>query len=320
MPGGQAPEVKVCKAPLRTVNETPACAFVRSSVNLQSRMQRNPDTPPAMQCLALEIEPAAAHCATILPLVWSRPSRAAAVRASVMPEAANTAAHATEPAVDPQRRARDERLAQLLQRSAAGDAQSFEAFYDASVVHARTLARRILRDAELDDVLAEAFFQAWRDAGRFDAARGSAMAWLLTIVRTRALDLLRQRQVRGASGPTPDGEPADVMSDEAGPPDLLAQAQAGTRLQAALGQLSHQERWLLGLAYYRDHTHVQIAAATALPLGTVKSVLLRAQHKLRALLSAPGRPKPTDPPRGDARATGKGADSEDARQGAGPTP
>ena len=200
-----------------------------------------------------------------------------------MPEAANAPADPSEPAVDPQRRARDERLAELLQRSAGGDAQAFEAFYDASVVHARTLARRILRDAELDDVLADAFFQAWRDAGRFDAARGSAMAWLLTIVRTRALDLLRQRQVRGSGT---DTEPADVISDEPGPADLLAQAQAGTRLHAALDQLSQQERWLLGLAYYRDHTHVQIAAATALPLGTVKSVLLRAQHKLRALLGA----------------------------------
>ena len=200
-----------------------------------------------------------------------------------MPEAAHAAACAS--AVDPQRRARDARLAALLQRSAAGDAQAFEVFYDATIVHARTLARRMLRDAELDDVLAEAFFQAWRSAGRFDAARGSAMAWLLTIVRTRALDLLRQRQLRGLPGPTGEIEPADVVSDEAGPPDLLAQAQAGTRLHAALAELSPQERWLLGLAYYRDQTHVQIAAATALPLGTVKSVLLRAQHKLRALLA-----------------------------------
>jgi RNA polymerase sigma-70 factor (ECF subfamily) len=197
-----------------------------------------------------------------------------------MPEAANAAAEPPQPTPDPQRRARDERLALLLARSAAGDAQAFEAFYDASVVHARTLARRILRDAELDDVLADAFFQAWRDAGRFDAARGSAMAWLLTIVRTRALDLLRQRQVRGQPGESE----AESASEDPGPPDLLAQAQAGTRLHAALGQLSQQERWLLGLAYYREQTHVQIAAATGLPLGTVKSVLLRAQHKLRALL------------------------------------
>ena len=67
-------------------------------------------------------------------------------------------------------------------------------------------------------------------------------------------------------------------------PPLEPSPAGAVRLQAALGQLSQQERWLLALAYYRDHTHVQIAATTALPLGTVKSVLLRAQHKLRSLL------------------------------------
>ena len=92
------------------------------------------------------------------------------------------------------------------------------------------------------------------------------------------------RQLFGQDEVPGEAEPADVQSDEPGPPDLLARAQVGSRLQAALGRLSHQERWLLGLAYYRDHTHVQIAASTALPLGTVKSVLLRAQHKLRTLL------------------------------------
>lgn len=238
-------------------------------------MQRMPTLP--LRTAAPAITHAARAC-----LVWSRPSRAGTSGAIAMPEAADApAAAAPVPPVDPQRRLRDERLAHLLARSAAGDALAFEAFYDACAVHARTLGRRILRDADLDDVLAEAFFQAWRDAARFDAGRGSAMAWLLTIVRTRALDCLRQRQARGQSGET---EPQDVVSDAAGPPDLLAQAQAGSRLHLALGRLSPQERWLLGLAYYRDHTHVQIATVTALPLGTVKSVLLRAQHKLRAWL------------------------------------
>src|SRR5688572_31646062 len=160
-----------------------------------------------MHPTALPLDSTASGHAALRPLVWSRPARAAPARTRAMPEAANDAADTPEPAVDPQRRARDERLALLLARAAAGDALAFEAFYDASVVHARTLARRILRDADLDDVLAEAFFQAWRDAARFDVVRGSAMAWLLTIVRTRALDLLRQRQLRGHGA---EAEPADA--------------------------------------------------------------------------------------------------------------
>jgi RNA polymerase sigma-70 factor (ECF subfamily) len=190
---------------------------------------------------------------------------------------------------DPQRRQRDERLAALLVRSAAGDALAFEAFYDASVVHARTLARRILRERDLDDVLSDAFFQAWREAARFDAGRGSAMSWLLTIVRTRALDSLRQRGV----DPGSDGDDvADAASEDPGPPDLLAQSQAGSLVHRALAELSKQERWMLSLAYYRELTHAQIAEATALPLGTVKSSLLRAQHKLRELLGDPADARP----------------------------
>lgn len=182
-----------------------------------------------------------------------------------------------------QRRLRDERLAGLLARSAAGDAVAFEAFYDSCIVHARTLARRMLRDADLDDVLADAFFQAWREASRFDPRRGGPLTWLLTIVRTRALDCLRQRASRLAAGSEEEAE--EILSEQPGPAELLAQVQAGSRIQRALAELSAQERWLLALAYYRDLTHVQIAAATALPLGTVKSCLLRAQQKLRERLA-----------------------------------
>lgn len=185
-----------------------------------------------------------------------------------------------------QRRLRDERLAGLLARSAAGDAAAFEAFYDTCIVHARTLARRMLRDADLDDVLADAFFQAWREASRFDARRGGPLTWLLMIVRTRALDCLRQRAARPAAGG--EDEADQILSEQPGPAEWLAQVQAGSRVQRALAELSAQERWLLALAYYRDLTHVQIATATALPLGTVKSCLLRAQQKLRERLADVG--------------------------------
>lgn len=96
---------------------------------------------------------------------------------------------------------------------------------------------------------------------------------------------LRQRGPAAAAAHG-DEPPAEAASDAPGPPDLLAQAQAGSAVHRALAELSAQERWLLGLAYCRDLTHAQIATATALPLGTVKSALLRAQHKLRERLNA----------------------------------
>lgn len=189
--------------------------------------------------------------------------------------------------VERQRHRRDAELAALLARSASGEEQAFESFYDRCVPHARALARRFVRDAELDDVLADSFFQAWREAPRFDAARGSAVSWLLTIVRTRALDLLRQRRAHPAFEADDDAD--EPPSAEPGPADLLAQAQAGSQLQRALGELSSAERWVLGLAYYREMSHTDIAAATALPLGTVKSLINRSQRKLRARLAPAAR-------------------------------
>jgi len=129
-------------------------------------------------------------------------------------------ARAPWPAADPaevERAARDLRLAALLRQAASGRADAFEAFYDATVAYAQALARRMVRG---DDVLAESYFQVWRDAPRFDAGRGSAVGWLLIIVRSRAVDALRRRRAGG------DPESAEGVgerpSEGPGPPELLA--------------------------------------------------------------------------------------------------
>lgn len=188
------------------------------------------------------------------------------------------------PSPSDDRSQRDRQLACWLQQAAGGDALAFERFYDATVAYAQALARRLLRDADIDDVLAEAYFQAWREAPRFEPARGSAVTWLLTRVHSRAIDLRRQQKHEPAALETDEDALARRASDLPGPDDLLALAEAGSRLAQALAALSPQERWVLGLAYFRELSHAATAQATGLPLGTVKSLLLRAQHKLRSLL------------------------------------
>ena len=185
----------------------------------------------------------------------------------------------------PERAERDALLACWLAEAAAGKATAFESFYDATVGYARALGRRMVKAADLDDLLADAFFQAWRDAARFDAQRGSAVTWLLTLVRSRALDLLR-RQRASHEVEAADDLQAETASDLPGPDELLSGTQAGTRLHAALALLSPSERWVLGLAYYADLTHREICVQTGMPLGTVKSLILRAQAKLREPLAS----------------------------------
>ena len=215
-------------------------------------------------------------------------------KAAPCPPAVNTSPDvSTVPhaASDALRAQRDEQLAQLMQRAATGDAAAFEQFHDATVGYAQGLARRMVPAADLEDVLSDAYFQAWRDAARFDAARGGPVTWLLTLVRSRALDLLRHQRSTAAvecHDPHADDAPADAP----GPQDLLSALESGCALHAALAALSAQERWLLGLAYYRELSHAQISSATGLPLGTVKSAILRAQGKLRDTLAAHRRAAP----------------------------
>lgn len=202
------------------------------------------------------------------------------------------------------RRERDAHLAALLAAAAAGDARAFESFYEATFAHARTVARRLLRDAAaIEDLLSDCYLEAWRTAARFDALRGSAVTWLLTLVRSRGLDALRAAAARPVALSTndpieglegePDGrgplatQPHGVDDD---PADRLWRQQAGTRLHAALATLSAAERWVLGLAYLRELSHAEIARCTGMPLGTVKSHALRAQQKLRVQLT--GAPLP----------------------------
>jgi RNA polymerase sigma-70 factor, ECF subfamily len=223
------------------------------------------------------------------------------------------------------RRDRDARLSTLLAAAAAGDSGAFEAFYEATFAYARTVARRLLRDsAEIEDLIADCYFEAWRSANRFDPSRGSPVTWLLTLVRSRGVDALRAAAARPdrasaaviadrhegalAAEPGPEGAPdaAPGAFANTDPADELWRRQSGTALHAALGTLSAPERWVLGLAYLRELSQAEISRCTGMPLGTVKSHALRAQNKLRVLLAA-GSASPSAPAGADGGAGQGGA-------------
>jgi len=199
--------------------------------------------------------------------------------------AAPAAANPSPEAVDDARARRDAELAALLTAAAQGNASAFERVYDMTVGYAQALARRMLAPSDAEDVIADAYFQAWRESRSFDVARGSAVTWLLTIVRSRALDLLRRHKASPEVAGTDDDAALHPCTDAPTPADWLAGVEAGSRLRGALDALSAQERWVLCLAYYRELSHREVCEHTGLPLGTVKSLILRAQGKLRALLA-----------------------------------
>jgi RNA polymerase sigma-70 factor (ECF subfamily) len=168
----------------------------------------------------------------------------------------------------------------------AGDESALGALYDATVRRVYGLALRITRNPQMAEEVAEdVFWQAWRQALRFDAARGNAMAWLLNMTRSRALDALRRTDDADLHP-----EPETLMQLEAAcegdPQNLLDALQRNQALHTALETLDALPRQLLSLAFFRGLTHEEIASQSALPLGTVKSHIRRALLALGTVLPA----------------------------------
>lgn len=181
------------------------------------------------------------------------------------------------------------RLSALVRAAAQGNARAFEEFYRLTARNVLYCVLRIVGHNHAEDVLSEAYLQAWQQCSRFDPRRANAMTWLKTIARSRALDRLRMERLRHAGA---YGVPLSLVDDATpssapDPPALLEASRMRTRLDSALSALSTTERRVLSLAYYRELSHAQIATATTLPLGTVKSILRRSPPKLRESLQDP---------------------------------
>jgi len=182
----------------------------------------------------------------------------------------------------------DSELSALVGRMAEGDEQALARFYDLTHGKAYAVALRIMRNAEsAEDVLEDAYWQAWRDASRYDATRGRAAAWLLTICRSRALDALRRREP-AESVEDIDSVRADHPADDGDPCGLLDSMQRDSALRAAIEQLKPQARQLIAFAFFRGLSHQEIADTCGLPLGTVKTTLFRAYRQLKDCLSGQG--------------------------------
>ncbi len=179
-------------------------------------------------------------------------------------------------------------LSALVARARDGDQPAFEELYNRTARWLLSHVRRLVDDGQAEDVLADVYIQVWKGLGSYDEKRAAPGVWLAMIARSRALDHLR-RQKRSNLAHESARMEASIEADEARSPEqLLSQSQREALLRLTLGStaLNSSERAVLGLAYFREHTHQEIAGITGLPLGTVKSLLARSQEKLRVALGA----------------------------------
>lgn len=174
----------------------------------------------------------------------------------------------------------DEELMDLLRRRQAA---ALEVLYDRHHRLALALAYRVVGDRETaEDVIQDAFLAAWHYAASYRPELGKARAWLLTIVRHRAIDRVRRRRLEDHSS-----ELSESIVDQWSPAlEHIAELRFERhRILQALAALSAEQRHVIELAYFGGLTHSEIAERTALPLGTVKGRIRLAMEKLRLLLA-----------------------------------
>jgi RNA polymerase sigma-70 factor (ECF subfamily) len=172
----------------------------------------------------------------------------------------------------------------LLAQAAGGDPTALTTIYERYKTVSYSLALRITTDPALaEDVVQDAFLGAWRNAGRYNAARGSVRTWLLAIVHHRAIDLLRRRrpasEMPEADLPPPSLVLPDIWPEVAGRLDREL-------IRQALGSLPDPQREAIELAYYGGLTQQEIAARTGAPLGTVKSRVRLGLLQMRGLIAS----------------------------------
>jgi RNA polymerase sigma-70 factor (ECF subfamily) len=180
----------------------------------------------------------------------------------------------------------DEQLLGLLSRCAAADPNALQRLYElVSPILFACLTRILRRRALAEEALQDVFVSIWQRAGQFSAARGRPMAWMVSIARYRAIDLLRhERHVPALVPDLPERLSAETESEQTEhspawqPPSGL--------LEHCLALLTERQKHCLELAFVGGNSHEDISRLTGSPLGTVKSWIRRGLQSLRHCLEA----------------------------------
>ena len=186
---------------------------------------------------------------------------------------------ATPPPTPDDRRAEE---AALLVRIRERDERAIEALHERYSGPLYSLAYQVTGgDRFAQDVVQEVFVAVWKNAGRFDPARGSLSSWLFALARHKAIDLVRREaNVRRHTADV------DLELEEAAD-DVDQEAWRRVRrdaVRAAITELPEAQRVALEMAFFGGLTHVEVSEALGIPLGTAKTRIRTALLRLRDIL------------------------------------
>lgn len=168
----------------------------------------------------------------------------------------------------------------LLRQTARGDEDAFAQLYDLAVPRVHGLVLRVVRNPEhAEEVTQEVFVEAWRTASRFDAAKGSALSWLLTMAHRRSVDRIR------ATVAATNRERTVAAGSVGREYDEVAEAAENTferqSLRACLTLLTELQRESIALAYYQGYTYREVAELLNTAVPTVKTRMRDGLIRLR---------------------------------------
>lgn len=171
-------------------------------------------------------------------------------------------------------------LERLLEAAATGDQSAFSDLYDATAARVHGLVLRVLTDrAQAEEVTQEVFLEVWRTASKFDASRGSALGWLLTLAHRRAVDRVRSAVAAKRREATYEREAEQPAYDST--EETVSSRLDAERVRTALVALTDHQRKAVELAYFGGHTHTEVAEVLGIPLGTAKSRIRDGLARLR---------------------------------------
>lgn len=178
------------------------------------------------------------------------------------------------------------RLVELLHQASCGSEQAFAELYKMTNAYLYHVALRIVgTPAHAEEVLQEAYLSIWQEARQYRPELGSAMTWLITIVRNKAVSTLRSQSIdRRSFSIEGDDEVLDALVvptiEETDALRTAFYSAAKSRLNVAIALLPPTQRQAITLNFFLDMPHTELSAHFGVPLGTVKSWVRRGMARL----------------------------------------
>lgn len=173
---------------------------------------------------------------------------------------------------------------QLLERIARKDDAALSEFYDRYSKLIYSFVLKILHSQnDAEEVTADVFWQVWRQAESYNVARGSVVAWLITIARSRAIDKRRGLERRGEETEI-DLKFMEDGSNTSDPEVDVYLKETRSMIEGVLGELNEKQRQIVELAYFKGLSQSEISELLDEPLGTVKTRSRAAMQFLRERL------------------------------------